>query len=78
MSMKFNFPSPDLQIGFALELKKFRSVYLQGALLETIQNLDVTEIDRQLAEYVCKDDLSTLAKFGLRGELLFPVPIVVA
>lgn len=74
MTCKFNFPSPELQIGFALELKKFRSKYLQGALLETIQRLDITEIDKELAVYVPKHDLATLAKFGLRGELLFPVP----
>ncbi|MFM9469895.1 XcyI family restriction endonuclease, partial [Streptomyces scabiei] len=76
MSKKINFPAPDLQIGFALELKKFRSVYLQGALLETVQKLDITHIDKELATFVPKADLATLAKFGLRGELLFPVPTV--
>ncbi len=76
MSHKFSFSSPVLQIGFALALKKFRSVCLQEALFETIQQIDITEVDKELAAFVAEKDLATLAKFGLRGELLFPVPVL--
>ena len=33
---KINFPPPKLQIDFAFALKRFRAVYLQSALLETV------------------------------------------
>jgi len=73
---KINFPPPKLQIGFALALKRFRGVYLQNALLETVRDMDIAELDKQLAEYVPAADLATLAQYGLRAELLFAVPAV--
>ena len=33
-------------------LKRFRAVYLQSALLETVRDMDIAELDKQLAEYV--------------------------
>jgi hypothetical protein len=73
---KIKFPRPEQQIGFAFALKEFRAVYLQSALLETVQDMDIVELDKQLAEYVHKEDLAALAKYGLRAELLFAVPAV--
>lgn len=70
------FPAPELQINFAFSLKKFRSIYLQNALLETIRDLDIATIDRELSELVSSADLASLAQHGLRGELLFAVPSV--
>jgi hypothetical protein len=46
------FPPPKLQIDFAFALKRFRAVYLQSALLETVRDMDIAELDKQLAEYV--------------------------
>jgi hypothetical protein len=78
MTSKFNFSPPKLQISFAYSLKQFRSMYLQSALLETVRDMDIAELDRQLAEYVPAADLATLATYGLRAELLFAVPAVIA
>jgi hypothetical protein len=57
---KINFPPPKLQIDFAFALKRFRAVYLQSALLETVRDMDIAELDKQLAEYVPPADLATL------------------
>jgi len=76
MINKIKFPPPKLQIDFAFALKRFRAVYLQSALLETVRSLDIAEIDRQLAQFVLPADLSAVAQYGLRGELLFAVPAV--
>ncbi|MDT3541113.1 XcyI family restriction endonuclease [Cronobacter sakazakii] len=76
MTVKITFPEPKQQVDFALALKRFRGVYLQNALLETVRNMDIVALDAQLGEYVPKADLATLATYGLRAELLFPVPAV--
>jgi hypothetical protein len=76
MTGKFKLPAPQLQIDFAFALKQFRSVYLQNALLETVRDMDIAELDRQLAKYVPPADLATLATYGLRAELVFAVPAV--
>lgn len=75
---KISLPPPKLQINFALALKRFRGIYLQNALLETVRNLDIAELDKQLAEYVSAADLATLARYGLRAELMFAVPAVLS
>ena len=46
--------------------------------MATVAALDVALIDRALEEFVPKDSLSTLAGHGLRGELVFPVPPLLA
>ena len=74
MTNTIKFPAPNLQIDFAFALKRFRAVYLQSALLETVRDLNIAELDKQLAEFVPAHDLATLAQYGLRAELLFPVP----
>jgi hypothetical protein len=40
--------------------------------------MDITEIDNELATYTPKESLATLAAHGLGGELLFPVPCILA
>ncbi len=74
--MSFNLPPPDLQVGFALKLIEARSNLLQDALKMTVRALDIEERDKQLAKYAPKAGLSVLAWHGLRGELVFPVPLV--
>jgi len=73
---KFNILEPELQINFAQILRQLRDQYLQQALAKTIQNMEISEIDHELARYVPAQSLSLLASRGLRGELLFPVPAV--
>ena len=73
---KINLSPPKLQIEFAFNLKRFRAIYLQNALLKTIQDMDIAELDKQLAQYVPRADMATLAQHGLRAELLFAVPAV--
>ena len=72
----FKVPTPDLQVDFAATLRELRRLYLQDALNETVRSLSVPEIDRELAAHVSPQSLSTLAGHGLRGEMMFPVPIV--
>ena len=69
-----NIPAPELQIDFSFALGQIRTVYLQDALSKTVDGIDLPTLDRQLAEYVPQDNLKALAKHGLRGELVFPVP----
>jgi len=70
----FRIPSPDLQIDFSIALAQIRQEYLQEALCKTIKNMDIAELDKELADFVPRMDLAILASRGLRGELLFPVP----
>ena len=70
------FPQPDLQIDFAALLADMRRIYLNDALQATIGEMAIPDIDRELAVYVPAHSLSALAKHGLRGETIFPVPVV--
>jgi hypothetical protein len=76
MSQAIAFPPPQLQISFAIALVRLRAVYLQNALFATVRDLDIAELDRQIASYAEPADMAALARFGLRAELVFPVPIV--
>lgn len=69
-------PTPSLQIGFSLALRRLRVECLQDALSQTVRRLDIMQLDRELSEFAPKGDLSSLASKGLRGELLFAVPCV--
>jgi len=70
------FPAPDLQIDFAAALADIRVLYLQDALLETVAKLKIPSIDIELAQLAPSHSLATLAGHGLRGEMMFPVPLV--
>jgi hypothetical protein len=67
-------PRPELQINFSKALHRIRETYLQEALSKTIAIIDLSRLDKELFEYVPEDHLKLLAKQGLRGELIFPVP----
>jgi len=71
-------PRPDLQVGFASALDALRRDYLIEALSHTIEAMDIAAIDKELASFVPASDLSGLASRGLRGELLFAVPALLA
>jgi hypothetical protein len=69
-------PLPDGQIEFAAALEGIRELYLQDALSLTVRGLTIPDIDKELATYVPAHSLATLAGHGLRGEMVFPVPVV--
>ncbi|HYD30883.1 MAG TPA: XcyI family restriction endonuclease [Azospirillaceae bacterium] len=73
---RFRLPAPELQIEFAFTLDRTRPVWLRDALGETVRTLDIRPLDRELAEYVPASALSALAGQGLRGEVMFPVPLL--
>nr|VFK20912.1 MAG: XcyI restriction endonuclease [Candidatus Kentron sp. LPFa] len=73
---EFKVPEPDLQIAFYHRLQEIRNICLLDALLSTVAHLEITEIDRQLAEFVSNTGLQQVAVWGLRGELVFAVPCV--
>lgn len=72
--MHISIPLPELQIDFSFALSEIRNLYLQDALKQTVQSMNIQKIDRELAKYVPSKYLSLLASYGLRGELIFPVP----
>jgi hypothetical protein len=76
--MSFKIPEPELQVSFAQALAEIRQSMLQDALRETVRSLDIPSLDRELAEIVPSHSLATLAGHGLRGELMFAVPSVLA
>lgn len=74
--MTIKIPSPDGQIDFAAALGGLRGLYLQDALSGTVRGLAIPDIDKELAAFVPPHSLAALAGYGLRGELVFPVPLV--
>lgn len=72
--LKINIRPPDLQVGFAKSLTEIRKEMLQEALSKAIAEIDLEILNAQLSQIVPKGALSALAKNGLRGEILFPVP----
>jgi hypothetical protein len=72
----FNIPVPELQIDFTSLLGEIRQLYLQEALNSAVRGLQIPDIDRELSVHVPAHSLSLLAGHGLRGELMFPVPVV--
>jgi hypothetical protein len=67
-------PDPKLQISFSKILQNMREIYLQEALSKTIDYIDIPKLDKELSDYVPQKYLKSLAKNGLRGELVYPVP----
>lgn len=73
-----SFPVPVMQTGFAQQLELVRNQYLQAALMRSVSGTDIVQLDSELARYAPHEDLATLAAAGLRGELVFAVPIVLS
>lgn len=71
-----NMPPPEMQIDFSFALGQVRSRYLQDALSATVDSLEIKQIDKELSEFVPGAGLKVLARHGLRGELLYAVPLV--
>jgi hypothetical protein len=66
--------SPELQASFYYRLSAIRQTCLQSALRDAVDRADLELIDRELRQLVSSTGIKTVAKFGLRGELIFPVP----
>ncbi len=59
-----------------MALLHLRKTMLQDALGDAIEQLELSQVDRELAALAPAESLKTLARKGLRGELLFAVPCV--
>ncbi len=60
----------------ATALETFRRLYLQEALMQTIKEISLTTLNAELDEFAPATDLQQLASRSLRGEFLFPVPVL--
>lgn len=69
-------PTPTLQIEFATALEGARSTILREALGKTVKNLSIAALDQELASIVPAKTLAALASKHVRGETLFPTPLV--
>ena len=67
-----------MQVDFSVALLHLRKTMLQDALGACITELDLVQVDRELADTAPLDSLKVLAGNGLRGELLFAVPCVLS
>lgn len=74
----FEIPEPELQVRFARELAESRRLILQESLRKTLRTLDIPTVDNELAAIVPSHSLAMMAGYGLRGELIFPVPTVLS
>lgn len=72
----FKIPEPDLQIEFYHRLEHIRKTYLLEALLSAVSGLEIPRVDEELRELVSNLSLQKMAGWGLRGEIVFPVPYV--
>ena len=75
---QFKTPLPDLQITFYNRLHELRESFLLQALLRAVSTLDICRVDKELSLFVSKSALQVTASWGLRGELLFPIPYLLA
>lgn len=67
---------PDLQVAFFYRLKSIRDIYFHEALSKAIQQIVISDLDAALAQFVPAESLQKLATFSLRGEVMFPVPVL--
>jgi hypothetical protein len=72
----FTVPEPDLQIEFYNRLSQLRHTCLLEGLLHVVSELDIPTIDLELKELVSSAALRKTAGWGLRGEVIFPTPLV--
>jgi len=67
---------PNLQISFFHRLKAVRARYLHEALSTTVARLDLASLDAELRAFADAERLKRVAAAGIRGEVFFPVPLV--
>lgn len=73
---KLKVSQPDMQVTFYRRLQEIRRCCLLDALLGTVADLDIAQVDRELSEFVPVSALRRVAGWGLRGEIVFGVPAV--
>src|SRR5579872_3019252 len=76
MPSKYPILIPNLQVGFHYRLETVKHLYFHDALRKTIAELNVAEIDSELKRYVSEESLKKLALSSLRGEAVFPIPLL--
>ena len=74
--MPINLPSSKPQANVASYLEEFRKLYLQQALANAIQSLDLRTVNEQLDQLAPAADLRQLASRGIRGEFVFALPAI--
>lgn len=74
--MKYKAMPLDLQVNFFFRLKADRPRFFGEALQRAVLDLEVPELDKQLAQLVPHKALKCLASVSLRGEIAFPVPLL--
>lgn len=74
MSNQYPVLIPELQVSFSNRLKTIRELYLSHSLINTIKELNIKDLDNELAQFVSEVSLKKVALFSLRGENIFPVP----
>lgn len=67
---------PELQASFYYRLKTIRELYFHKALGDTVQAINIRDLDKELALFAPDRCLQKLAKFSLRGEAIFPTPLI--
>lgn len=75
---KLEFPvlSPDLQIDFWARLQNVRERHLGPSLAAAVDELEIADLDQELGRLADPGCLRRIAKWGLRGEVLLPVPCI--
>lgn len=78
METKTDLPpiSPSLQLSFFHKLQDFKLLHFKEALQTTMSEINIMEVDNQLNLLVPAEYLQKLASFSLRGETVFPIPIL--
>lgn len=71
-----NLPSANLQATVVTELDNYRRLHLTQALKDSVLKVDLKQINAELDGHAPAPDLSLLAGKGIRGELIFPVPVL--
>lgn len=74
--MTITLAPPEQQLVFSRKLLEARRYCLQEALGKAVEGVDIAAVDRDLARLAPRAALMALARKGLRGELLFAVPVL--
>jgi len=67
---------PRLQVSFYYRLQTIRETCMHSAMARTLDAIDLGEVNKELEVCVSAKTLRRVASFGVRGEVLFPVPCI--
>jgi hypothetical protein len=74
--VQFRVHRPKLQIDFWARLQQVRPQFLRDAIDHASASFDPVAVDKELAQFVERSLLQKIREAGIRGEVFFPVPIV--